>query len=381
MKTKITYVLGILSALTTGHAYAQSSVTLYGIVDASMIYTSNQKGSANYQFKSGNLGGSRWGLRGVEELGAGTTAVFDLENGFNLGNGTNGAGNREFGRYAFVGLHQKGIGLFSLGRQNPISTELVSGFFGDGFWTPATHIGDNDDMNSYYRVNNSVKFVSDPIYGFVFGGHYGFSNAAGAFANNRSWSGGASYKLGSWSSGVSYVVLDHPNSTTNTNGSVGGSSTSGDDYSTAFFYGVDGGVAREKTLGAGTGYTYNKFIAGLGYSNVSLDYNDGGHRRLNNIDANLRYQLTPSVLMVADYTYTFGDSSRTVASASINNQVAPHWHQVNLGASYAFSKRTQLFALVEFQRATGAVAYLPAAGTASSSRNQTAIALGMRNLF
>ena len=380
MKRKLSLGLGICSAVLACQAHAQSSVTLYGIVDASVIYSSNQNGHSNVQFKSGNLGGSRWGLRGVEDLGSGTKAVFNLENGFNVGNGTSTAGNREFGRFAYVGIHQDGIGLFSLGRQNPISTDLVSGFFGDGFWTPATHIGDNDDMNSYYRVNNSVKFVSDPFHGLVLGGHYGFSNAAGAFANNRSWSAGASYKLGSWTSGASYVVLDHPNSTTNTSGSVGGaSSTNGDDYSGAYFYNLDGGVARQRTAAAGTGYVYGKFIGGLGYSNVAIDYNDGAYRRINNIDANLRYELTPALLLVADYTYTFSTADRTSASPTV--QAAPHWHQINLGASYALSKRTQLFALVEYQRATGAVAYIPAAGAASSTPRQLAVAVGMRNLF
>ncbi|MCQ4438022.1 porin, partial [Clostridioides difficile] len=53
---------------------------------------------------SGNLSGSRWGLRGTEDLGGGLKANCRLENGCNVANGARGQGGRMFGRSAWVGL-------------------------------------------------------------------------------------------------------------------------------------------------------------------------------------------------------------------------------------------------------------------------------------
>lgn len=47
------------SQLAATCAHAQSSVTLYGLIDTSLVYSNNQKGSANYQMSSGTLSGSR----------------------------------------------------------------------------------------------------------------------------------------------------------------------------------------------------------------------------------------------------------------------------------------------------------------------------------
>src|SRR5260370_29234110 len=81
-------------------AFAQSSVTLYGIVDAGLGYTSGQRvaqssgaagkpivyrNASNYGFASGTWSGGRWGLKGNEDLGGGLAAVFPLGDGFNIG--------------------------------------------------------------------------------------------------------------------------------------------------------------------------------------------------------------------------------------------------------------------------------------------------------
>ncbi|MFP3693597.1 porin, partial [Burkholderia sp. SIMBA_048] len=80
-------------------AHAQSSVTLYGLIDAGLTYTNNQitgtgGGHSNWEMTSGAVQYSRWGLRGAEDLGAGLKAVFTLESGFNLNNGQFSSSNR-----------------------------------------------------------------------------------------------------------------------------------------------------------------------------------------------------------------------------------------------------------------------------------------------
>ncbi|NPT61874.1 porin, partial [Paraburkholderia elongata] len=127
MKKKIlaAALLGVLA----NTAHAQSSVTLYGLIDVGITYTNSQLtshgGHSNVQETSGAVDGSRWGLRGAEDLGGGLKAIFTLENGFNVNNGTFGQGGREFGRQAFVGLSSTDYGTVTFGRQYSSMVDYV----------------------------------------------------------------------------------------------------------------------------------------------------------------------------------------------------------------------------------------------------------------
>ncbi len=70
--------------------HAQSSVTLYGILDAGITYVNNAGGAHQFKFDDGISYGNRIGFKGVEDLGGGLQAVFVLESGFHLGNGQYG---------------------------------------------------------------------------------------------------------------------------------------------------------------------------------------------------------------------------------------------------------------------------------------------------
>src|ERR1700738_1089878 len=115
--------LGVVG-LTTGVAHAQSSVTLYGLIDAGLTYVTNERvgttgttGHSNFAMTDGSINRSRWGLRGSEDLGGGLKAIFTLENGFTIKNGALGQNSRMFGRQAFVGLASDQFGTVTLGRQ------------------------------------------------------------------------------------------------------------------------------------------------------------------------------------------------------------------------------------------------------------------------
>jgi predicted porin len=84
---KKTLIVAAVSASFSVAANAQSSVTLYGLLDAGVTYTSNVGGHTNVQQTSGGIDQSRWGLKGSEDLGNGLKVIFTLESGFNLGNG------------------------------------------------------------------------------------------------------------------------------------------------------------------------------------------------------------------------------------------------------------------------------------------------------
>lgn len=117
-----------LAALAAVGAHAQSSVTLYGVVDAFLNKTENKvttpttstKLSQNKVDGSG-LSSSRWGLRGSEDLGGGLAAIFTLEGGFTIDNGAfnnnQGSANTTtlWGRQSWVGL-KGNFGQVTLGR-------------------------------------------------------------------------------------------------------------------------------------------------------------------------------------------------------------------------------------------------------------------------
>src|ERR1700761_1188097 len=90
-------------------AHAQSSVTLYGRLDAGVEYNSglpnaNYNGSTScWRLESGDWGTSLWGMKGVEDLGGGNKALFQLEGSFSTVNGTGPGGGGLFNRWATVG--------------------------------------------------------------------------------------------------------------------------------------------------------------------------------------------------------------------------------------------------------------------------------------
>ncbi len=119
MKKSNVAVMGALAlaiGIAPGASRAQSSVTLYGILDAGITYVSNTGGSHVFKFDDGVSYGNRIGFKGTEDLGGGLKAVFVLESGFRLGNGQLGFGGAQFGRQAYVGL-QNNWGTLSFGNQ------------------------------------------------------------------------------------------------------------------------------------------------------------------------------------------------------------------------------------------------------------------------
>jgi predicted porin len=84
MKHKL--LLGLGAALVCSSALAQSSVTLYGVIDESIRYQSHPMGGvagngSTIGLSEGTISGTRFGFKGSEDLGGGTQAIFDLQSG------------------------------------------------------------------------------------------------------------------------------------------------------------------------------------------------------------------------------------------------------------------------------------------------------------
>jgi predicted porin len=201
-----------------GTAAAQGSVTLYAIVDAGITYRSNERtgvagayqSHSNVGVTSGNGSGSRWGLKGREELGNGLAAIFVLEDGFDITSGTSGQGKRLFGRQAYVGLADSRYGSLTMGRQYTSLSDFVSPV------TPVSligghgaHPGNIDDVDQSARVNNSIKYTSATYAGFTFGALYGFGGQPGSLKSQSALSVGGSYANGPLRLGLGYERSDN----------------------------------------------------------------------------------------------------------------------------------------------------------------------------
>ncbi|MEM5339603.1 porin [Paraburkholderia azotifigens] len=380
---KKTILAGCIAAVTFP-AFAQNSVTLYGLVDEGLDFTNNAKGSKAYKMQSGDAQGSRWGLKGTEDLGGGFKAVFQLESGFDVNNGRLGQGGLGFGRQAYVGISSDRFGMVTLGRQYDSLVDYLAQTTANGNWAGYlfSHPYDNDNTDNTFRVNNTVKYTSPTFAGLQFGGTYSFSNDAN-FANNRQYSIGMQYATGSLLLAAAYLQANNPSST-----AAGAINNGGDENFVA---------NRLQVFGAGVNYTLGNATLGFAYTNsyitqpVSSGYVGaitpvGGATlsslRFNNFEVNAKYQFTPALYVGGMYTYTRASFNAT------NGQSHPAWHQAGLMVDYNLSKRTDVYLQGAYQHAAGDktgtvldVAYVPGAADVSSTSNQLVFRAAIRHKF
>lgn len=233
-------LVAIAALAAVGAASAQSSVTLYGRIDASIGNVKTTAGGVTVadpgaMIRSGGHTGSRWGLKGSEDLGGGLKANFVLEQGFNIDDGT-ASSARQFHRQAFVGF-SGGFGALNIGRQYDIVDTMYGMYdaFGSSGYSPnqglnspgAGFVGDTivrQDNAVIYTTPNMgglsaalmyapgenkvpgvrgatentglmVNYANGPL-GLGIGWQSNEATAAGAAADNTHFMLGASYDLG-----------------------------------------------------------------------------------------------------------------------------------------------------------------------------------------
>ncbi|TCK32895.1 putative porin [Paraburkholderia sp. BL8N3] len=389
--TKLPLVLAMSGTLGASAAHAQSSVTLYGLIDAGLMYTNNVARSTSHgplwQATSGTINGSRWGLRGAEDLGGGLKAVFVLENGFNLQNGRLSQDGREFGRQAYVGIGSTQFGTITLGRQYDSLVDFVqplSGTAGTFGKNSFAHPFDNDNLSNSVRINNAVKYTSNDYAGLKFGGLYAFSNSTD-FAVNRAYSVGASYSFGALNFGAGYLQINGSTGTTATSPGAFDIAESAANGTGGFQLGAD----VQRTVGAGVNYAIGPAVVGFVYTHSKYqgttafgqsNANNSGTMRFDNFELNGKYTVTPAVQLGIAYTYTdghVGNGSNTTFGSD------PKWNQVNLQAVYLLSKRADIYAEAIYQHTVGHnyVAFVNTSGGASSTANQVVATVGLRTRF
>jgi len=314
---KMKWCVATLATLAAGAACAQSSVTLYGVADAGIEYTSKSAptsagigGGNAFRVTSGNQSGSRWGIRGVEDLGGGLKSVFVLESGVNFDTGTSGQGGRLFGRNAYVGL-QGQYGTLTLGRH-------TTPYFDFGLLYDPMAISTRYGITSTApefgsRADNSAKYIGT-FGGLTVSGLYSLTNNGteipGNFTNGREYSLLANYAAGPFSVGA---VYDQANSTGDASAQLIRRATIAGSYAT--------GPAK-----AYLGYRWAK-----AYNGATLpggQFTNGGS---NLYWAGLGYQFTPAFSLTGAVYYQ-----------DFRNSGADPWDFVAT-ADYAMSKRTDLY--------------------------------------
>ncbi|SAL46213.1 outer membrane protein (porin) [Caballeronia sordidicola] len=394
MKIRINCLVICFGALA-GNAYAQSSVTLYGIVDAGFTYNTNSGGHSQIALTSGNGAGNRWGLKGTEDLGGGLAAVFELENGFSIVNGSIGQGGTFFGRHAYVGLSSRDYGVLLLGRQTALSNDYVGRFASGSSWAAAgtgygAHVGDIDNLVAVNRTNNTVKYRTPDWRGLTAAGAYALGGVAGDYTRNQIWQAALNYANGPVNLAATYLVAKDPNYSFFGN-TAKGSATATNLGSTPAYAGfANAGI--QSIFAAGGQYKLGALMIDAVYSNVQFSDLGAtsvtgltpketayrGKATFNTEELNLMYYLSPSFMVAAAYNYT--------------KMVGPdgehaHYSQVNAGARYFLSKSTGLYLVGVWQRAGGtdstgkpAVATISSV-TPSTGRSQLVVTAGLTKRF
>ena len=179
----------VLAMSATVAQAADSSVTLYGVIDAGFQVSTqslaNGYSTSNVGIANGVQQGNRFGIKGSEDLGNGLRATFTLESGFNLGNGASQQGGTLFGRQSWVGLESDKLGYARLGKQYNFATDYVGAIdpFLLGFGQ--ANIGATFGAANTTRYNNMIKYQSPTYSGFTAGVGYSFaSGLSTVYADN-----------------------------------------------------------------------------------------------------------------------------------------------------------------------------------------------------
>lgn len=374
-------IAGALATAVAGTALAQSSVTIYGLIDAGVIGT-NHAGTANANvtaITSGIDQTSRLGFRSVEDLGGGLSTGVNLESQIDAGNGSqglsssNGSANGTFARAANIFVDDKKFGRVTLGRQanaawatyNSLDGRRNSNFGGVvNFLNDGSSFGGTSTaktgLNSYTGsafTSNTVRYDTPTFRGF----NATYARVFGNVAGDADASSTDQYIVRYDANGPVYAAV----------GTFKANNSSGN-------------ASGENTFG-GLGYRVNKNITLTGfYMNLKNPGNAGGtNGNFDLYSVGARYQATPKVEVTAG-AYQLKDKNNSNNGADLQS----------IQATYSLSKRTQVYAagsFVQNKGTTGIAAYgggganLNSLGTtnalAVAGVSQSAYTLGLRHSF
>ncbi|EHN66735.1 porin [Comamonas testosteroni] len=353
--------LAVLAA--SGAAMAQSSVTLFGVVDTGVSYVKGggNGGTSNYGLHNGSNSSSRLGVRGVEDLGGGLKAGFWLEGaiGTDVGDGS-GAGlssgsGFQFGRRSTVSL-MGNFGEVRLGRDEVVAYNKLSAHSNFSVIGIGGFRGWGYSQDGAIRQNNKITYLTPNFSGFTAGVDYAFGEKAGDGKDGRYFGGFAAYNNGPLA-----VTLgaDRKYKGTVATGYTGATA----DFSQG-----------EKLDSYGLGATYDFGVAKV--NGLFLQVKEKG--------AVVNSKLTSYALGVSAPVGGVGEVKAQYALYKNGGDLSGKAHQLSLGYVHNLSKRTALYGTYSFLKnkddATfklgGAQSYTVAPGKASNG-----VQVGIRHAF
>jgi predicted porin len=349
MKYLVIAVLGALSA----NAMAQSNVTVYGSIDGGLRELTNVNPAGDSQLtmaSNGTFRSNRLGFKGSEDLGGGLKANFVLEMGYVTGTGAlNNTSNQLFQREAHVGVSGD-FGSLDLGRQYTIAYKTILAFDPFNYRYPSITYALSSTAGT--RDSNAVVYGKQ-VGGLTVRAGYALGEVAGSVRNGSKEAVGAVYASGPVKFGAVYTKAEN---------NVG--STAAPVYKDYDHYAIGGA------------YTIGALTASVGYVNEK-------QATLKTADdtskwewAGLSYQLAPRVTLTGAWYHNtvFNNAVSSKAAAGDGKK-----DQYIVGATYDFSKRTNLYAEVDFNKLDGAFAK---GGTkALNQTRQTGLAAGIMHMF
>lgn len=337
----------LISALAAGQAYAQSSVTLYGIVDVGIQYLTNADAAGHNQVSmaSGSYLPSRFGFVGREDLGGGYAAIFRLENGFNLSNGQVATPTSFFNRFAYVGLDTP-VGQVTLGRQGSVQYDKTV-FYDPLYYASVSQLSLNASPITTFKLPNLVKYQSSNYAGFDAELAYGFGQQlAGSNTAGRYMGAAVEYVRGALFTRVLYEEQ---------RGSVAGA--------------LDQSSLVDRRVSAAAVYKGDTVTLFADYTNVSGDLHLSPNGSIYTIAAG--YRPTP-------FWYLVGE-----AGLYHRNDLSGTPKLFNLMAQYSLSKSTSLYAIGGYMINSGQNAYsvVYPAPTSIAGQTQLGVTVGLDHRF
>jgi predicted porin len=345
--------------LAASAAQAENNVTVYGLIDNSVEYVSNANAAGNSQMRmtSGGMNTSRWGVRGVEDLGGGLKSVFQLEGGIKTSTGAlDDSAGALFNRQANVGL-EGSFGRVILGRSfsttydfllpfDPMAYAPLYSWATSGSATPPTATGVVRKDGMLTGVSNMIKYQGE-FGGFKIGAMYGIGGVAGSTTDSAKYGLGLGYTNGP----VSLVgTWDQQNGTV---------AAGAYDKTTIAHLGAGYQFASVKLQG---GYRNYKKTLASGAADLRSDMYWGGA----SWQATSRLTLTGAV---------YHQDIKNVAAAI---ETDPTLYVFR--AKYAMSKLTDLYAMAGFSRSKTGFSGV-SRDDASFGSSQTGLAIGIQKRF
>ena len=369
-------VLALAAIAASSAAFAQSSVTLYGVVDASVESVKGNAGGKSTTFNrvsSDNLATSRVGFKGVEDLGGGLKAKFQLESAIKADTGANGNSTRFFDRAAWVGLASAEAGELRIGRQDSLIGAQIADAIGAQAYDASVVAGTSGGV-TFRRIDNALTYIAPTfVPGLTLSAQVTTAADATTAGNNnaeatsgskfgRGYGFAANFVQGPVAAGLSYINVNSQQK------------------------------LQQEIVGL---FAYGAYD--LGVAKLTAFYNDDTNDGNRAVNGHRLYGFQAAVPVITNLTVTGGYayahnvtgydalSGTTINNATFDAKGTKHDNAgiITLKAQYDLSKRTAVYALfTEVQN--GDKARLAITGLQTPTANDKSsrgLAVGVRHAF